>query len=123
ELFGRDERKGFASFPLSKVRRNYPAVFIRVDRNVIQETELTEVESAFPFVQPLPDDEILIVGARCHFRKGNPEQNAAVYSPQGELLRQFVLGDGINGVQTTRDGTIWASYSDEGVFATFGWAK
>jgi hypothetical protein len=29
QAFGRNERKGFASFPLSKARRSYPAVFIR----------------------------------------------------------------------------------------------
>jgi len=46
-----------------------------------------------------------------------------VYGPDGKLRRQFVLGDGINGVQTTNEGMIWVSYCDEGVFGNFGWEK
>jgi len=123
EPFGREEQEGFASFPLSKARKPYPALFMRFDGEVIQETELHGVDSAFPFIQPLPNGEILVVGGRCHYRKGNPEKNASVYAPDGRLSRQFVLGDGINGVQTTSDGTIWVSYFDEGVFGNFGWDK
>ena len=123
EPFGKEERKEFAIFPLSKAKRHYPAVYIYMDDNGVSETELGCVESAFPYVQPLPGGEILIVGARCHYCKGDPEQNAAVYSKTGELRRQFVLGDGINGVQTTADGSIWVSYFDEGIFGNFGWDK
>jgi hypothetical protein len=49
--------------------------------------------------------------------------NAAVYGSDGSLRRQFVLGDGINGVQTTSDGKIWVAYFDEGVIGNFGWKK
>jgi hypothetical protein len=118
--FGREEQKGFASFPLSKPRNRYPALFLRFDGKLLQQTELQEVESAFPFIQPLPGGEILVVGCRCHYGKGNPEKNASVYGPDGKLRRQFVLGDGIHSVQATRGGTIWVSYFDEGVFGNFG---
>jgi len=120
--FGREERKGFAIFPFSKAKLHYPATFIRFDgREILQKTELPEVEIAFPSVQPLPDGEVLLVGARCHYRDGDPEKNAVVFSEDGKVLRRFVLGDGINNVQTTDDGMIWASYFDEGVFGNFGW--
>jgi hypothetical protein len=120
--FGRVERKGFAIFPFSKAKRYYPATCIRLnDREVLQKIELTEVEIAFPFVQPLPDGEVLLVGARCHYRDGDPEKNAVVFSRYGKVLRRFVMGDGINSVQTTEEGMIWASYFDEGVFGNYGW--
>lgn len=120
--FGREERKGFAIFPFSKAKRSYPATFIRFDgREVLQKTELAEVEIAFPSVQPLPNGEVLLVGARCHYREGDPEKNASVFNQDGKLQRRFVLGDGINSVQTTSEGMIWVSYFDEGVFGNYGW--
>ena len=123
EPFGCEERNGFAIFPFSKPKRSYPATFIRFDGGLIQRTELLNVNIAFPSVQPLPNGEVLLVGARCHYRKGDPEQNAIVCSPEGEIVRSFVLGDGINDVQTTSDGMIWVSYFDEGVFGNYGWDK
>jgi hypothetical protein len=120
--FGKNKQK-FGIFPLTKPRRAYPAVFIRCDGRSTQKTELADVGIAYPFIQPLPGGEILIVGGRCDFRNGDPEQNAAVYGPDGALRRQFVLGDVINGVQTTSDGMIWVAYFDEGVFGNFGWKK
>ncbi len=78
---------------------------------------------AFPSIQPLPEGEILLVGARCHFRNGDPEQNAVVFNQSGVVNRRFVLGDGINSVQTTSDGAIWVSYFDEGIFGNYGWNK
>src|SRR5256885_13680059 len=93
EPFGREARKGFAIFPFSKPVNHYPATFVRFDGHVLQRTELSEVDIAFPSVQPLPNGEILLVGARCHYRQGNPEENGAVFSRTGEVVRRFVLGD------------------------------
>lgn len=119
---GREERKGFAIFPFSKAKRHYPATFIRFDGSeVLQKTELAEVEIAFPSAQPLPNGEVLLVGARCHYRNGDPEKNAAVCGEDGKVLRRFVLGDGISSVQATNEGMIWVSYFDEGVFGNYGW--
>jgi hypothetical protein len=71
------------------------------------ETERSE----FHFVQPLPDGLLL-----AHPRQSSPAQNACVYDFAGDLLRRFALGDGIQDLQTTASGDIWASYFDEGVF-------
>jgi hypothetical protein len=47
--FGRDERNGHAIFPSSKAKRNYPATFIRFNgHEVLQKTELAELDIAFP---------------------------------------------------------------------------
>jgi hypothetical protein len=122
EPSGREERKGFAIFPFSKAKQHYPATFIRFDgRKTLQKTELAEVEITFPSVQPLPNGEILLVGARCYYRDGDPDKNASVFSQDGKLQRRFVLGDGINSGQTTSEGLIWTSYFDEGVFGNCGW--
>ena len=118
----RHEEKGFARFPLSRAQKNYPVTFFRFNgRELLQKTELAEIETTFPKAQPLPNEEILLVGLRCDYRDGDPEKNAVVYAKDGKILRQFVLGDGINDVQTTNDGLIWVSYFDEGVFGNFGW--
>ncbi|WP_182902928.1 hypothetical protein [Microbispora sp. H10830] len=78
---------------------------------------------AHSHVQPLPDGGVLLVGARCRWRDGTAESNAAVYDADGELLRKGVLGDGIADVQTTPSGETWVSYFDEGVYGNFGWGE
>jgi hypothetical protein len=78
---------------------------------------------AHSHVQPLPDGGVLLVGARCRWRNGAAESNAAIYDADGELLREGVLGDGIADVQTTPSGEIWVSYFDEGVYGNFGWGE
>jgi hypothetical protein len=84
--FGQDERKGHAIFPASKAKRHYPATFIRFDgREVIQKTELAELDIEFPNIQPLPNGDVLLVGARCYYRDGDPEKNAIVFSRDGKV--------------------------------------
>jgi hypothetical protein len=46
-----------------------------------------------------------------------------VYSAEGRLLRELLLGDGIQSVQATSSGVIWTSYFDEGVLGNHGWRK
>lgn len=63
------------------------------------------------FVQPLGADEVLLVAART---AGEP--NARVVDAMGAMVREFILGDGIEDVQTTNSGEIWVSYYDQGTF-------
>jgi hypothetical protein len=73
------------------------------------------------FVQPLID-ELLLVCARSHYRgPRSSEKNGRVYTRDGRLAREILLGDGIQSVQTTAGGVIWTSFFDEGVFGNFGW--
>lgn len=72
-------------------------------------------------VQPLGDD-IMLVCPRCQRKSDNEiERNARIFGRDGRLKRAFVLGDGIEHVQTAADGTIWVSYFDEGIFGNYGW--
>ncbi len=73
-------------------------------------------------IQPLPGNELLLACGRSHYRGPNDfEKNGRVYSSTGRLRREILLGDGIQDMQTTSNGTIWTSYFDEGVFGNFGW--
>ncbi|MCE9667138.1 hypothetical protein LY474_04850 [Myxococcus stipitatus] len=74
----------------------------------------------FQYIQPLPRGELLLVESRCATGT-EPARNAVIYSPEGHLLREFTLGDGIQDVQTTSDGRLWVSYFDEGVIGNCGW--
>lgn len=121
--FGRDDSTG-PSFPLSQPRRGYPATWLRCQgQQVLQRVDLPEVELAFPLIEALPGGEILLAGARCHYRDGDPERNAVVFGPDGRERRRFVLGDGLRGLGATPDGRLWAAYFDEGIFGNYGWSE
>jgi hypothetical protein len=75
-------------------------------------------------VQPLPDDEVLIVDARAELRRdGTYDLNGRVFGPDGALRREFLLGDGVEDVQTSARRDIWVSYFDEGVYGNLGWGE
>jgi hypothetical protein len=118
---GRETGKGGATFPLSRAKSSYRARFIRCRETILQQTELSGIEQAFPTVQPLMNGEILLAGARCRFQDEDPEENGVVFDRNGRAVRRFILGDGIQDVQTTKEGMIWVSYFDEGVMGNFGW--
>jgi len=61
---------------------------------------------AHPFVQRLPDNRLLLVGARSAWRPEGPELNASVVNSDGDQVTAAVLGDGILHVQTTLEGDI-----------------
>ena len=73
-------------------------------------------------VQPLPNEEILLATARSVFRSTSDyDLNGKVFTKDGVLQREFLLGDGIQTVQTTSTGMIWTSYFDEGTMGNYGW--
>ncbi|QBH97992.1 hypothetical protein EKN56_17280 [Limnobaculum zhutongyuii] len=82
-----------------------------------------ESKTNFHYVQILDEQHILLVGARCHYNHGDPEKNAEVYNLDGQRVRRFTLGDGIEDINVTTDGAIWVSYFDEGVFGNYGWGQ
>lgn len=75
------------------------------------------------YVAPVPEG-VLLACARSHFYDANNyEKNGRLYSFDGIFQSDLLLGDGINDLQTTADGTIWTSYFDEGIFGNYGWGK
>lgn len=75
--------------------------------------DLEATNENFHFCQSFGDGQWLLVRGRA---KGNVDQNAHVYGPNGRRLVSFHVGDGIEDVQATERDDIWVSYFDEGIF-------
>lgn len=105
----------------------YPARTLDPHKVVVvrdtMENVLVQLGVSFPLVQPLPQGEVLIVGSRCpHRYYAGCGHNALRFSADGEQIASACFGDGINHLLTTRAGSAWVGYFDEGVFADRGWA-
>jgi len=121
--FGQDEQPSWATFPKPRADRAYTASVLRPGSDVERIT-LNDVDTTFPRLQPLPGGEVLLVGTRSARREdGSYDLNGRVFGPDGDLRREFLLGDGIEDVQATSDGHMWVSYFDEGIFGNFGWGE
>lgn len=73
------------------------------------------------YIQPLLNDILLVCG-RSEYRGADDfDKNGRIYSRSGKFKREMLLGDGIESVQTTSEGTIWTSFFDEGIFGNYGW--
>jgi hypothetical protein len=101
-------------FPKKRADRpNNFRIHHRVAEDVWTELDLPETVENYHAVQPLRDEEWLLVRGRS---EGDRDENAHVYDAFGRLLRSFPAGDGVQDVQSTRGGDIWISYFDEGIF-------
>ena len=74
--------------------------------------ELPPTTQFLSSAQPMLGGSFLCVAHRC----GVGEKNAHAFSADGSLLDSWHVGDGIEDVQATRDGQLWISYFDEGVY-------
>ncbi|MEM7111354.1 MAG: hypothetical protein AAF614_02910 [Chloroflexota bacterium] len=116
--------KSGASFPKLKVETPQIFVVYRLNQYGFERIEIPKQTWNYHFVQPLPNDELLLVCSRCAYRGyGDFDLNGNVFGVDGVLKRSFLLGDGIQDVQTTADGRIWTGYFDEGVFGNYGWKQ
>ncbi|GAA1299891.1 hypothetical protein Psi02_77280 [Planotetraspora silvatica] len=122
-LVARTVRPNGVSYPESRTAAPVSVQVATYSPCLATTVSITGQSLAYPHVQPMPDGGVLLVGARCRWRDGAAESNAAVYDAEGQLLRKGVLGDGIEDVQTTPTGEIWVSYFDEGVYGNRGWGK
>lgn len=112
-------------FVNTKSNSRYDAIVLEIDwaeERVTKHTyyDLGVHEMNFHMIQPI-GDHILLLGARCHYRGGNPEKNAKIIDFAGNTLKEFCLGDGIQDCIVKQNGDIITSYFDEGVFGNFGW--
>lgn len=121
-IFAMSEQPGFARFPKTHTTQEYDSVVSIAGAAGSEEFSISGLTITFPKIDLLPDWEVLIVASRCQrFRDGSHELNAKVYDHAGNLRREFLLGDGIEHVQTNAGGDIWVGYFDEGVYGNFGW--
>ena len=118
---GYEEQPGRARFPRSRASAAIQATVLAHDGRTLSRVSLHDLALAHPHLQPLPGDEILLVGARCkRLADGTAEHNAHIYGSDGLLRRTATFGDGIANVQATTSGDIWVSYFDEGIFGNYG---
>lgn len=120
-LTARYRNSGGASFARSRAERPVSARVVTYAPQVCAVVPIAALSSAFPTVQTFPDGAVLVVGSRCRWTPEGPEHNAALYDPEGSLVRTGVLGDGIEHVAVSDSGDIWVGYFDEGVLGNFGW--
>ena len=72
-------------------------------------------------IQPLADN-VLLVSARSEYRGTNDfDLNGRVYTRDGAFVAGLLLGDGLETIQATGHGELWAAYLDEGIFGNYGW--
>ncbi|MGO4547418.1 hypothetical protein AB4Z29_21780 [Paenibacillus sp. 2TAB23] len=110
-------------FVPTTLKKSYTYKVLYLDDQDIEEVVIANQHFNYHYVQPL-HRQLLLVGARCsYYGAGNYDLNAKVCDYKGNTIRVFMLGDGIQSVQVTEQGTIWTSYFDEGVFGNNGWDK
>ncbi len=116
------EQPGWASFPktIPELPQKYRVVGIFEQKcvlDIVIEQEIFNIH----YIQPLRD-ELLLVCARSYYTSPSEiERNGRVYTCKGQFVREILLGDGIESVQSDSQGVIWTSYFDEGIFGNFGW--
>lgn len=121
-LAAREVQPGWASFPKTHTDSEYSSIVSVSGHSGSRETRLFGLTATFPKIEILPGGETLVVASRCYRNPdGSREMNAKVYGPDGKQNREFLLGDGINHIQTDAEGRIWVGYFDEGIFGNFGW--
>jgi hypothetical protein len=109
-------------FPPAKTSTNhhYRAVIKSIDD--VRKVDVSNQPWNYQFVQLIEKNKLLIACARSYFYgDGNYDHNGKIFDFDGTLVREFLLGDGIEDVQVTNDDTIWTSYFDEGIFGNYGW--
>jgi hypothetical protein len=114
-LTGREVNDTGASFPNSSTTSPTQAhITVHSPSDAVHHTLIADLRLAYPTIQPLPNGEVLVVGARCAWTPSGVEPNAAIYGSDGTLRSARVVGDGVNQSRTTASGAIWIGSSMKG---------
>ena len=115
---------GIGVFTKIQTEQAHDFLIIKVDDNKIEKYHIQDQTWNYHHVQPLKGNKLLLVCSRSAYRGADDyDLNGKVFNQDGDLHREFLLGDGIQDVQTTADDLIWVSYFDEGIFGNFGWTR
>lgn len=110
------------AFPPVHTTESHDYRVIILAKGEIKEIVLKNQKWNYHFIQTIDNDNILLVCARAHlYDDGKFDRNAKVFDRNGTLLREFLLGDGIQDLYVTKENNIWTSYFDEGVYGNYGW--
>ena len=119
----RTSSKSGASFAKirTQIGQNY-GIFYTVNNDLIHLTDIKNEPFNIHEAQFLTNNQILLVCCRSrYFGRDEFDQNGRIYSESGVFEKSILLGDGISSVQVDKQGTIWTSYFDEGIFGNYGW--
>ena len=109
-------------FPPTKTKEKYHYKIIIRYQDGTRHIELNNQNWNYHFVQPIDDNNILLVCSRSYlYESGKYDLNAKVFDIHGNQVRQFLLGDGIQNVYVTNENRVWTSYFDEGIYGNYGW--
>ena len=106
----------------------YSTLILTLDWN---RSELTESKCIslgiynkdFSKIQPI-NNKILLVDVRCKYNKiFGPEKNAVIVDLNGNIIKRYCIGDGINDCIVNEKNEIITSYFDEGIFGSSNWKR
>lgn len=119
-----EEQHGFAVFPkvCGAVAQDYRIVTIR-DAAVVWERVVTNEAFNIHEVQPVGEHLLLACARSEHRADSGADLNGRLYANDGTLIKELLLGDGVQTIQATCGGEIWVSYFDEGIYGNFGWGS
>ncbi|MCX7748205.1 MAG: hypothetical protein N2645_15165 [Clostridia bacterium] len=104
----------------TSTQHDYKVITVQYDN--VYTVNIDNQEWNYHFVQPIGDSNILLVCARSRYYGHNKyDLNGKIFDLNGNLIKEFLLGDGIQDVKVSSGGIIWTSYFDEGVFGNYGW--
>ncbi len=100
--------------------QNYKVIILQWDS--VYTVNIENQEWNYHFVQPIGNKGLLLACARSeYYSKDKYDLNGKIFNFDGVLIKEFLLGDGIQDLKVTNRNDIWTSYFDEGVFGNYGW--
>lgn len=92
-------------------------VLVVVSGGVEHRVSVTGIPAWTSHLALLPRSRFLLASGRTsRDRNGTWEKNAVVYSGDGQPVSRLCIGDDIDFILTDRDGGIWTSHGDEGIY-------
>ncbi len=85
---------------------------------MMQQADLL-LEYRYPLFDRVPDGNWILSNAWCPVE----EARSMLLAPDGAVLGQLCLGDGIEHLQCDSDGNIWCGYFDHGIFGNNYWDR
>ncbi|MFZ5987722.1 MAG: hypothetical protein ACOYWZ_11435 [Bacillota bacterium] len=99
---------------------NYKVLIVQWDN--VYTVNIDNKKWNYHLVQPTGNDRLLLACARSRYYGRNKyDLNGKIFDLNGNLIKEFLLGDGIQDMKVTDKNVIWTSYFDEGVFGNYGW--
>ncbi|WP_053366321.1 hypothetical protein [Bacillus sp. FJAT-27245] len=109
-------------FPPVQTENSHKYKAIIIGKGYKQEVKIPKQRWNYHFIQLIDKNHILLACGRARlYKNGEFDLNGKVFDMDGNLVREFLLGDGIQNLYVTRENKIWTSYFDEGVFGNYGW--